>query len=384
MAQRDWVEKDFYKVLGVDKDASKDEIKRAYRKLAQRYHPDANAGDASAEQRFKEISEAHAVLSNDEKRREYDQVRSFVEAGGQRFYGFSPGAGSGGVRINIGDLFGAEGGVGDIFEDLFGFQGRRAGRKGRDVETEARISFDDAVNGATVTLPDGKRTRIPPGVRDGARIRVPGRGEPGPRGGQPGDLYVRVHVEPHPLFTLGERGDLVVTVPLAYPEAALGAQVDVPTLDGSVTVKVPAGTSSGKVLRVKGRGAPRPKGGRGDLLVKVEIEVPRRLSRREKKLLEELAEARDDSPRAHLEAEIERRRASGARGVLGGGDVWQGGGRSRTRRSTSSRWPPSSRASTRRPCACTSARASSSRSARRATRAATPSATSSACGGSRS
>ncbi|HEX2051568.1 MAG TPA: DnaJ C-terminal domain-containing protein [Actinomycetota bacterium] len=313
MAQRDWVEKDYYKVLGVDSKASKDEIKRAYRKLAQRYHPDANAGDPDAEQRFKEISEAHAVLSNDDKRKEYDQVRSFVEAGGQRFYGFSPGAGTGGVRINIGDLFGSEGGVGDLFEDLFGFQGRRASRKGRDVETEARLSFEDAVNGATVTLPGGKRTRIPPGVRDGARIRVPRRGEPGPRGGEPGDLYVRVHVEPHPLFALGERGDVVVTVPLTYPEAALGAQVEVPTLDGTVTVKVPAGTSSGKTLRVKGRGAPRPKGGHGDLLVKVEIEVPRRLSRREKKLLEELAEARDDSPRAHLEAEIERRRASGAR-----------------------------------------------------------------------
>jgi molecular chaperone DnaJ len=305
VAQRDWMEKDYYKVLGVDEKASKAEIKRAYRKLAQRFHPDANKGDSSAEQRFKEISEAHAVLSNDDKRKEYDQVRSFVTTGGQRFYGFSPGTGRGGVRINIGDLFGDE--TGDIFEDLFGFQGPRRPQKGRDRETDARLSFEDAVTGTTVTLPGGGKTRIPPGVRNGSRIRVAGRGEPSNSGGPPGDLYVRVHVTPHPVFAQGDDGDLIVTVPITYPEAALGAKIEVPTLDGSVTVKIPAGTPTGKTLRVRGKGARRAKGGLGDLLVKAEVEVPKRVSRQEKKLLEQLSEATDESPRAHLQAEIGKR-----------------------------------------------------------------------------
>jgi molecular chaperone DnaJ len=307
MAQRDWMEKDFYKILGVGDKASKEEIKRAYRKLAQRYHPDANKGDDRAEQRFKEISEAHAVLSNDEKRREYDQMRSFVQAGGQRFYGFSPGSGRGGVRINIGDLFGEESGVGDVFEDLFGFQGARRSQKGRDLETDVRLSFEDAVEGTTVTLPTGGKSRIPAGVRDGSRIRVAGRGEPSTSGGPRGDLYVRVHVDPHPVFAQGERGDLIVTAPVTYPEAALGAKIEVPTLEGSVTVKIPAGTKSGKTLRVKGKGARRPKGGLGDLLVRVEVQVPKRVSRQEKKLLEQLADANTESPRAHLEEELSKR-----------------------------------------------------------------------------
>ena len=189
--QRDWAEKDYYKVLGVAKDAPKDEIKRAYRKLAQKYHPDANKGDASAEQRFKEISEAHAVLSNDDKRKEYDEFRRLVAAGGGRGYGFGS---NGRVRINVedlGDLFG--GGRGGVLDDLlggFGFGGRQAG--GRDVETEVRLSFYEAISGTTVVLPQGTKVRIPAGVGDGARIRVPGKGES--LGGPPGDLYVQVTV----------------------------------------------------------------------------------------------------------------------------------------------------------------------------------------------
>jgi molecular chaperone DnaJ len=308
MSQRDWVEKDYYRVLGVSKDASKEDIKRAYRKLAQRNHPDANKGDAGAESRFKEISEAYAILSNDSKRRQYDEMRRLVQAGGERIYGFGPDQG-GGVRVNIGDLGDLFGG-GGLFDDLlggFGFGGVDQ-RRGRDVETEVRLSFDDALSGTTVTLPQGGKVRIPAGVGDGARIKAAGRGQPSP-GGAPGDLYVRVRVDEHPLFKRGRDGDLVVTVPVTFPEAALGTQIEVPTLDGSVTVKVPAGTGNGKTLRVKGRGAPRPKGGNGDLLVKIEVEVPQKLSRKERQLLEEFRQSHTASPRAHLEGYIGRKSA---------------------------------------------------------------------------
>ncbi|MGH2693674.1 MAG: DnaJ C-terminal domain-containing protein [Actinomycetota bacterium] len=310
MASRDWMEKDYYQVLGVSKDASKAEIKSAYRKLAQKYHPDANKSDKEAEERFKEISEAHAILSNDEKRREYDQTRAFVEAGGRRFYGFGPG-GQGGVRVNvgdIGDLF-EEGGIGSIFEDLFGFRGAR---RGADVETDVTLSFEEAVHGTTVTLGDGVKVRIPAGVGDGARIRVPGKGQGAPGEGARGDLYVRVHAKDHPVFRRDKRGDLHVSVPVTFTEAALGAKVEVPTLDGSVVVKVPAGTPNGKVLRVKGRGAPRARGGNGDLLVHVEVVVPQKLSKEEREILERFAETHKGSPRAHLERFLQdtRRAAS--------------------------------------------------------------------------
>ena len=309
MAQRDWMDKDFYKILGVDKEAPKDSIKRAYRKLAQKYHPDANKGDKGAEQRFKEISEAHSVLSNDDKRREYDQMRAFVDAGGQRFYGFDPrgpGGGRGNVRINVEDLqdlFGGDAGGGSVFEDLFGFRSRGRQRQGRDIETEVTLDFEDAVNGVTVTLPDNStKVRIPAGIGDGARIRVAGKGEAAPADGVAGDLFVRVHVRPHDVFELGKDGDLVIHLPLTIAEAALGAKIQVPTLDSPVTVKVPAGTNSGKTLRVRGKGVPRQSGGTGDLLVKVDVEVPKKLSRREKQLLEEFQEVHQDSPRKNLEA----------------------------------------------------------------------------------
>ena len=293
MSQRDWAEKDFYKTLGVSKTATKDEIKRAYRKLAQANHPDANKGDAAAETRFKEISEAYATLSNDKKRAEYDEMRRLIEAGGNRFYGFTPGGGQN-VRVNVGDvgdIFGGNGRGGSVFEDLFSGVGfRRPGpAKGADMETEVTLSFDDAISGSTMTLNTGARVRVPPGVRNGARIRVPGKGQ-AVQNGQPGDLYVRVNVEPHPVFSSAGGGDLSVIVPITYPEAALGAKVEVPTMDGSVMVKIPAGSVSGKTLRVRGRGAPKPKGGTGDLLVKLEVEVPRKLNRKEKEALEQFAE----------------------------------------------------------------------------------------------
>lgn len=301
MAQRDWLDKDYYKILGVAEKATKEEIKKAYRKLAQQFHPDADSGD---ETRFKEISEAHAILSNDKKRAEYDQMRALANSGGNRFYGFTPGGG-GGVRINIGDLFGGNP-DGGMFEDLFGFS---ANRRGSDLETQVSLTFDDAMNGSTVTLADGTKVRIPPGINNGARIKVAGKGEAG-RGGPSGDLFVQVQVEPHPVFGQGRNGDLTVSVPVTFPEAALGANVIVPTLDGTVTVKVPPGTQHGKTLRVRGKGGPRASGGVGDLHVKIELEVPRKLSRKEKEALERFADVHRANPREHLDETAKSARAS--------------------------------------------------------------------------
>jgi molecular chaperone DnaJ len=299
MAQRDWIEKDYYKVLGVGKDASKDEIKRAYRKLAQKHHPDANKNNPEAERRFKEISEAHGILSNEEKRKEYDQIRSFADAGGNPF-GFNPGA-PGGVRVDVGDVFGG-GGMGDLFEEMFGFGPRRA-RRGQDLETEIQLSFEDALSGTTIDLRDGTKVRIPPGVRNGARIKVTGKGGEA-QGGQNGDLYVRVHVGSHPLFSAAGNGDVKMTLPVTIAEAALGTKVEIPAIDDVVTVKVPAGTKAGRTLRVKGKGGPRPSGGRGDLLVKIEVAIPQKLSKREREILEEFARQHSDLPRGHLDAWI--------------------------------------------------------------------------------
>jgi molecular chaperone DnaJ len=301
MAQREWLEKDYYKTLGVSSTASRDEIKKAYRKLAQKYHPDTNKGDAAAEARFKEISEAHAVLGNDEKRKEYDEIRRYGGGG----FGFSPGGRRGrNVRIDVGDIGDIFGGNGVDLGDLFGGFGFRGPRKGADTEAETVLSFEQAVEGTTIELASGTKVRIPPAVTDGTRIRVPAKGAPGPQGGEPGDLYVTVRVRPHPVFSQGRDGDLTVEVPVTFPEAALGANVVVPTLDGQVTVKVPPGTQHGRVLRVRGKGGPRPsRPTHGDLLVKIAVEVPRKLSRREREALERFAEVHDASPRAHLERE---------------------------------------------------------------------------------
>ncbi|HYI44548.1 MAG TPA: DnaJ C-terminal domain-containing protein [Actinomycetota bacterium] len=317
MAQRDWFEKDYYKVLGLSKNATKDEIKKAYRKLAQQYHPDANKEDASAETKFKEITEAHSILSNDEKRKEYDEFRRYADAGvGGGAYGFRPGGGGrGNVRVNIGDLQDILGDQGGVFEDLlggFGFRDSRRPRRGDDLETEVRLSFEDSINGTTVTLPQGTKAKVPPGVGDGARIKVAGRGAASDNGGPSGDLYVRVRVEPHPIFGRSATGDLTVKVPVTIAEAALGTKVEVPTLDGSVTVKVPGGSQHGKKLRVRGRGGPAANGGRKDLLVTVEVHVPTKLSKKEKQQLEQFAEIHKDSPRADLEKHLEKARANQA------------------------------------------------------------------------
>jgi molecular chaperone DnaJ len=395
MSTKDYIEKDYYKSLGVPKDATAPEIKKAYRKLARQYHPDANKGDAKAEERFKEISEAYDTLSDATRRKEYDDARSLFGSGGFRM----PGAGTtggapGGFTFDIGDILGnaragggpgagaGAGGIGDILGGLFGgSNNRRTGtakqsRRGADIETEVTLEFEDAVHGTTVplrmtspqpcpacqgtgakpgTMPrvcptcsgtgavsrgaggfafsepcrdcrgrglivddpctvchgSGRalsekvmNVRIPAGVDDGKRIRLKGKGSAGENGGPAGDLLVLVHVRPHPTF--GRSGDhLTLTVPVTFPEAALGAEIKVPTLEGrSVTVKLSAGTTNGRVLRVRGKGATRRDGTRGDLLVTIEVSVPTKVSGKAKEALEAYRAATvDDNPRAKLVSE---------------------------------------------------------------------------------
>ncbi|MEU5438122.1 molecular chaperone DnaJ [Streptomyces sp. NPDC020719] len=386
MSTKDFVEKDYYKVLGVPKDATEAEIKKAYRKLAREFHPDANKGDAKAEERFKEISEANDILGDAKKRKEYDEARALFGNGGFRA---GPGAGGGTFNFDLGDLFGGTqagggggaggfgGGLGDVFGGLFNRGGttgtRTQPRRGQDLESEVTLSFTEAVDGATVpirlssqapckacsgtgdkngtprvcptcvgtgqvsrgtgggfSLTDpcvdckgrgliaenpcevckgsgrakSSRTmqvRIPAGVFDGQRIRLRGKGAAGERGGPAGDLYVVVHVDSHPVF--GRRDDnLTITVPVTFTEAALGGEVKVPTLGGPpVTLKLPAGTPNGRTMRARGKGAVRKDGSRGDLLVTVEVVVPKDVEGKAREALEAFREATaDDDPRAEL------------------------------------------------------------------------------------
>lgn len=336
MTGQDWLEKDYYKALGVPKDADADAIKKAYRKLARQHHPDRNPGDKEAEARFKDIGEAYSVLSDAEERKKYDALRAMA-GGGPRFTSGRGGAGAAGGAAGFEDLFGgmfAQGGgttagfdpnSAESVEDLLrmfgqggGGTGRRRGgfggfspfgggapgpQRGSDVVTNARLPFRSAVEGSTVQLTVGGRTmtvRIPPGVRDGQKIRLRGKGEPGSNGGEAGDLVVTVHVDPHPVFSQQEN-NLKMTLPVSFAEAALGATIEVPTLDGrTVRVKVPAGTPSGRTLRVKNHGVSSSKG-KGDLLVTVAVQVPQKLSRDARAAVEEFARATaGEDPRAHL------------------------------------------------------------------------------------
>lgn len=371
--QREWFEKDYYRVLGVSDTASQKDITRAYRKLARQHHPDANPGDKSAEERFKEVSAAYDVVGDEVKRKEYDEVRRLGPMGGM----FGGGAGQPG-----GFSFTTEGAgdLGDLFSTIFS-RGRGRGRqapsrgmgpqRGADLEAELQLSFEGAAKGVTTSVnltsdvpcstchgtgarpgtaprvcdrcggrgvldenqgffsfstpcpvcagsgtvvddpcptcrgsgvehkPRQVKVRIPTGVEDGQRIRLKGRGSPGRHGGPNGDLFVTVHVAPHPLF--GRRGrDVTLTVPVTFPEAALGADISVPTLDGGpVTLRIPPGTRSGRTFRVRGRGIETGRGA-GDLLVTVEVAVPQNLSSSERKAIEALGAATDESPRAHL------------------------------------------------------------------------------------
>ena len=373
---RDWVEKDFYKVLGITETASAEEIKKAYRKLAQTHHPDANPGDETAEERFKEISEAYATLSDPEQRKEYDQVRRLAATGGFQGFGGQPGGfgnfGGQQVRVeDLQDLLGGLGGIGDLFG--FGSQRSRGGgpTRGADMATELTIGFEDAAFGVTTevtiegpaacsrcngsgaepgspvsTCPtcggrglvaqnqglfsfsqpcpqcggSGRlieslctqcrgtgtenrrrqvKLRVPAGVKDGTSLRLRGKGAPGSFGGPSGDLMVRIRVAPSPTF--GRRdNDLTLKLPITFTEATLGTKIDVPTLNGGVKVKIPSGTPSGKTFRVRGKGITPERGRQGDLLVTVEIAVPKKLSKDEKRLLEELAEHETDDIRSHL------------------------------------------------------------------------------------
>ena len=323
MANQDWFDKDFYKSLGVASDATDAEIKKAYRKLAKDLHPDKNPGNAAAEQRFKEVSEAYSVLSDAGQRKEYDAVRAMTHGRARFTAGSGP---TGGFSDDVFSGFfsrqsgrGASGtsnvSVEDLLSGLFSNGGGASGfgggagygaAPGRDVEASTSLTFRQAVDGDTVTLrrEDGSTvtTRVPPGVRDGQKIRLRGKGSPGPGGN--GDLILTVHVEPHPLF--GRDGDnLTVTLPVTFPEAALGAQVEVPTFDGStVTVKLPPGTPSGRTLRVKGKGVRRKDGTTGDLLVNVSVAVPQKLDGAAKEAVEAYATATAaDNPRVGLFAQ---------------------------------------------------------------------------------
>lgn len=302
--RREWADKDYYSVLGVSRTASSKEIKKAFRKLAQKHHPDANPENAAAEAKFKDINEAYEVIGDAEQRKEYDQFRDSFARG--EFVG-GPGGGAQYVRMeDLGDLFGGAGGAGggsinDLLGSMFGGGGPRA-TAGQDLSTDVNLSFHEAITGVTevVTSNGGStKVKIPAGVADGATVKVRGKGGPGYNGGPAGDLYVRVKVAGHPIF--GRRGaDLQVTVPISYTEATLGAEIAVPTLDGSVRLKIPAGTSAGKTFRVKGKGV-TASSRQGDLLVKVEVEVPPHIDDDEKELLEQLRRYEEKrNPRGHL------------------------------------------------------------------------------------
>ena len=276
MAAKDLYEKDFYNVLGVDKKAAADEIKKKYRALARDLHPDKTKGDAAKEEKFKAVSEAYEILSDVKKRAEYDEARSLFERGG-----FRAPQGGGFQGGDFSDVFGG-GNPQDIFANLFGGAARRGPRKGQDLQTEATITFRESVFGTTLDLrlatdrgqAQNISARVPTGVNDGAKIRVKGKGAQGEAG--PGDLFIQLHVKPHPIFS--RKGEnLTITLPVTFAEAALGADIKVPTMAGDdVTVRIAPGTPSGRTLRVKGRGI--VKGSTtGDLLVTVEVQVPQRV-----------------------------------------------------------------------------------------------------------
>lgn len=315
--------KDYYKILGVQRDAAEDDIKKAYRKLARKYHPDVSK-EKNAEEKFKEVAEAYEVLKDAEKRAAYDQMGSYQPGQdfrpppdwGERFGGGAGPQGFGGFEnFAEADLFdilsglGARGGFGR------GGAGMRAA--GQDVEVSVSANIEDLLHGTEVEIPlsfaergsDGRlqrstrttKVRIPKGATDGQRLRVPGKGGPGAGGGPNGDLYININLRPHKLFKVNGH-DLYLDVPVTPWEAALGASVDVPTLAGKVSLKIPPGSRAGQKLRVRGRGLPRPKSEEGgDLYAVVQIVTPSVLSEREKALYQELAKASAFDPRAHFE-----------------------------------------------------------------------------------
>ena len=298
--------RDYYDVLGVARTATEEEIKKAYRSLARKYHPDINPGDKTAEEKFKELNEAYTVLSDREKRQRYDHLGADWKAGSD----FTPPPGWEQARGNyedFGDIFGAAGsgrgagGFSDFFESLFGARrGRAAGAgfamRGFDIEAEIPLMLEEAHRGVTRSLtlqgPNGPKTldvTIPAGVREGSVIRLAGQGEPGMGNAPAGDLLLHVRLEPHPLFTVVGDGDVQIELPVAPWEAALGARVSVPTLDGSVEMTIPSGAQAGQRLRLRGQGLKRRGGGRGDEYVRLTIVIPPQLTEAEKALFAKLA-----------------------------------------------------------------------------------------------
>lgn len=314
MTSQDWFSKDFYKTLGVPKDADATAIKKAYRAKAKELHPDRNPGNTASEQRFKAVGEAYAVLGDKEQREQYDAVRA-MGGGGPRFQ--AGGQGGGGFEDAMGGMFGGGGGFGgghggartqggggfeDILSSMFG-GGQRGPSQGQDIGATTEVTFRQAAEGATISLTlEGHTfsTRLPVGVKDGQKIRIRGKGRPGANGGPSGDLMLTVRVSKHPVFTV-DGLNLRMSLPVAFDEAVLGATVEVPTLDGTrVRVKVPSGTNSGRVLRVKGRGLASAKG-TGDLLATVSVAVPGKVSKAAKEALQAFAlETAKDDPRADL------------------------------------------------------------------------------------
>ena len=322
MSGEDWLQKDFYKVLGVSKDADEATIKKAYRKLARTWHPDQNKGNPEAEERFKEIGEAYTVLSNPEQRQQYDAIRS-MGAGG-----FRGGAGGGGASgVNFEDLFGAFGGgnggnvrfstsgggagfnLDDILGAFGGFGGahgspyQQAPQKGEDLHASTRITLKQSLSGVNIKLAvSGKpmTVKVPKGIKDGQSVRLRGKGKASINGGSAGDLIVTIHVEDDPVYSR-EGNDLRMTLPVTFAEATLGANVELPLIDGStVTVKVPAGSDSGRTLRLKGRGVATKKG-TGDLLATISVVVPKDLTPEQLDSIKSLADSLDQSdPRAEL------------------------------------------------------------------------------------
>jgi curved DNA-binding protein len=305
--------KDYYKVLGVAKTATSDEIKKAYRKLAVKYHPDKNAGNKASEEKFKEISEAYEVLGNEEKRKKYDELgenwKYHQQTGGQAGdYDWSKWAnaqgGQGGSRYTY--TSSGDDDFSDFFENIFGgsFGGRqgqgqrRSPRpaKGQDLEANMEVSLEEAYSGTSRQLNSGGQTlklKIKPGVKDGQVLRLPGKGEPGHNGGPAGDIFINVRVKPHPAYER-KGNDLYVTAPLEIYTAVLGGKQQIPTLKGPIKIDIAPGTDNGRTLRLKGFGMPKPEDPAqfGDLYVKVELKLPKDLNEKEKELFKQLAELR--------------------------------------------------------------------------------------------